>query len=206
MHTGRGKTISCAIGGLLMLSMADVAWSQERTQERNQEAANEQGEPAEGTLTRAVRQATSSFQDADAAAAAGYVLSGGCVTGPEEGAMGVHYVNEALVGDGALDATKPEALVYEPQQGGRLRLVAVEYIVIAEQWNASNQHPPVLNGQHFHFVPAPNRVGLPAYYELHVWAWKRNPHGTFTDWNPRVSCDSYSPAAPTTPSPSQPVP
>lgn len=194
MNIRRGRMAASVFGGLMMIvSTADVARSQEAA--RSQPAAatqHEQGEVADGPLTRAVRQATSSLQDPQAAVGAGYALASGCVSGPEEGAMGVHYVNEALVGDGALDAAKPEALVYEPQ-GGQLRLVAVEYIVLAEQWNASNQHPPVLNGQHFHFVPAPNRTGLPAYYELHVWAWKRNPHGTFTDWNPRVSCDAYTP-------------
>jgi hypothetical protein len=138
-----------------------------------------------------VRQATAPFQNAEAAVAAGYALSGGCVSGPEQGAMGVHFVNAALVADGVLDPALPEALVYEPRNG-RLYLAAVEYLVLAEQWNANNSHPPVLNGQHFHFVPAPNRTGLPAYYELHVWAWKPNPHGTFADWNPRVNCQGYS--------------
>ncbi len=32
------------------------------------------------------------------------------------------------------------------------------------------------------------RYGLPPFYELHAWIWKRNPSGTFSDWNPRVSC------------------
>jgi hypothetical protein len=27
---------------------------------------------------------------------------------------------------------------------------------------------------------------------LHVWAWKDNPNGTFTNWNPSVSCDGFS--------------
>jgi hypothetical protein len=39
------------------------------------------------------------------------------------------------------------------------------------------------------FVGAPNRFGLPAFYELHVWAFSDNPHGTFVDWNTLVSCD-----------------
>jgi hypothetical protein len=43
-------------------------------------------------------------------------------------------------------------------------------------------------GQHFHYVGSPNRYGLPAFYELHVWAWRDNPNGTFADWNPKVSC------------------
>jgi hypothetical protein len=151
-----------------------------------------EGGGAAGTLVRTVRQATGQLQDEPSAVAAGYALSGGCVSGPEEGAMGVHFVNATLVGDGTLDATRPEALVFEPQ-GGALKLAAVEYLVLAEQWNEANDHPPVLNGQHFHFVGAPNRSGLPPYYELHVWAWKRNPHGTFADWNPNVRCDTYTP-------------
>jgi hypothetical protein len=106
--------------------------------------------------------------------------------------MGVHYVNGPLVADGVLDETRPEVLVFEPQNGV-LKLVAVEFIVLAEQWNAESDEPPTIRGQHFHFVPAPNRARLPAYYELHVWALKRNPHGTFADWNPRVRCDAYAP-------------
>ena len=36
-----------------------------------------------------------------------------------------------------------------------------------------------------------NRYGIPAYYALHVWAWKANPHGVFMDWNPQVSCEEH---------------
>jgi hypothetical protein len=189
MYIGRGTLAAGAVAGLITLSATGIAQSQQVA------AAQERGEAVDGPLIRIARQATSAFQDVAAAEAAGYALSSGCVTGPEEGAMGVHYGNGMLVEDGQLDATQPEVLVYEPTRNGRLQLVAVEYIVLAEQWDANNDHPPVLQGQHFHFVPAPNRTGLPAHYELHVWAWKRNPHGTFTDWNPRVRCDSYAPQA-----------
>jgi hypothetical protein len=184
-----------AAAGLMTLSTVEVVRSQQQSavSEQQSAATNTQSEAAEGTLARMVRDSTAQVREAQAAVAAGYVLSGGCVSGPEEGAMGIHYVNATLVGDGVLDAARPEALVFEPRNNGQPQLVAVEYIVLAEQWNASNEHPPVLHGQHFHFVSAPNRAGLPAYYELHVWAWKRNPHGTFADWNPRVSCDAYSP-------------
>lgn len=48
---------------------------------------------------------------------------------------------------------------------------------------------PVVEGQLLQFNDSPNRVGLPLFYELHVWSWRENPHGTFVDWNPRVSCD-----------------
>ena len=70
--------------------------------------------------------------------------------------MGIHYVNGELVGDGKIDASRPEALIYEPK-GGKLELVGVEYIVIAAAWDAAS----------------------------------KKPHGTFLDYNPRVSCDGY---------------
>ena len=60
-------------------------------------------------------------------------------------------------------------------------------LVIADTWNA-NTAPPQLMGQLFHLFPAPNRFGLPAFYTLHVWAWKQNPKGAFVNWHPNVSC------------------
>ena len=104
--------------------------------------------------------------------------------------MGIHFPNGALVGDGMLDAQRPEVLIYE-QKGGRLRLLGVEFLVIADAWNATHSGPPVLMGQHFHYVGSPNRYGLPAFYELHVWAWRDNPNGMFVDWNTAVSCEEY---------------
>ncbi len=143
------------------------------------------------TLVEAVRQATERFKNVAEAEAAGYGMFMGCVNGPQEGVMGVHFANGNLVGDGALDPMLPEALIYEPKDG-KLRLVGVEYVVIAEAWHANNEMPPVLMGQLFNYVGSPNRYGLPAFYELHVWAWKRNPHGTFADWNPNVSCEEFT--------------
>ena len=140
------------------------------------------------TLPDTVRQATAQFKDVTKAK--GYALLHGCVSGPQEGAMGIHYANGDLVGDGELDAKHPEALLYEPKDG-KLQLVAVEYVVIADAWNAKHQTPPVLMGQLFNYVGAPNRYGIPAFYELHVWAWKSNPSGVFADWNERVSCEEY---------------
>ena len=143
------------------------------------------------TLVEAVRQAADRYKDVEAAKSAGYGLFHGCVSGPQEGAMGIHFVNGDLVGDGAIDASSPEALIYEVRNG-RLQLVGVEYVVIAEAWDASNETPPSLMGQVFHYVSAPNRYRIPAFYELHVWAWKQNPNGMFTDWNPKVSCEEYT--------------
>jgi hypothetical protein len=143
-------------------------------------------------LVEVVSRAIQPFANPNAAVAAGYAPFLGCVSGPQEGAMGVHYVNGTLVADGELDAQRPEALMYEPRNGRQV-LVGVEYIVLAEHWDAAHDAPPSLMGQVFHYNASPNRYGIPAFYELHVWAARHNPNGAFADWNPRVSCEDYRP-------------
>jgi hypothetical protein len=147
-----------------------------------------------GTLTRSefvdkVREATAPFRDSrNVPDGYGSVL--GCVSGPLEGAMGVHFVNPGLLTDAGLEAAHPEALIYE-FQGGVGRLVGVEYIVFFDVWHQTHslQDPPTIEGQLMNFNETPNRFGLPAFYELHVWAWRDNPLGAFVDWNPAVSCE-----------------
>jgi hypothetical protein len=143
------------------------------------------------TLVTTVRQETERFKDLQKAEAAGYGLFHGCVSGPQAGAMGIHFVNGDLVGDGELNALQPEALLYEAKNG-ELQLVGVEYVVLADDWHADHQTPPMLMGQLFNYVGSPNRYGIPAFYELHVWAWKHNRSGMFVDWNPQVSCNEYA--------------
>ena len=87
--------------------------------------------PAE--LVQVVRQATQKYIDVNAAINAGYHPVLGCVSGPDHGAMGVHYLNAGLL-NGELDATAPQALIYEPLGGGSMRLVGVEFIVDAIAW------------------------------------------------------------------------
>jgi len=151
-------------------------------------ATSAAAEPA-SPLAAKVRAATERFRSVEVAETSGYAMFHGCVTGPG-GAMGIYWVNGDLVGDGALDAARPEALMYE-QQNGRLRLIGVEYVVLAEAWNAANPAPPVLDGQLFTYTGAPNRYGIPAFYSLHVWAWQGNPDGVFADWNRKVSCAGF---------------
>jgi hypothetical protein len=143
---------------------------------------------APARLVELVRDATRRFADVNVATQAQYLPFLGCISGPDHGAMGVHYVNGSLVGDGEIDASHPEALIYEPL-GNRLRLVGVEFIVDAATWMAHHDSPPVLEGQSFQLVNSPNRYGLPAFFELHVWAWRENPNGAFVDWNNRVTCE-----------------
>jgi hypothetical protein len=114
------------------------------------------------------------------------------LTGP--GAMGHHFVNGSRVGDAAIDESTPEILVYEPSADGTLQLVAAEYIVFQEVWDAA--HPgvwPSLFGQPLHLVPAPNRYEIPSFYEIHAWIWRHNPSGMFEDFNPLVSCEHALP-------------
>ncbi len=111
-----------------------------------------------------------------------------CIDMPGMGAMGIHYANGGLVPDGVINALTPEALVYAPQENGRLKLAAIEYVVFKADWDANHSSPPSLFGQPFNFTAAGNRFGLPDYYSLHVWLWKHNPAGTFAMWNPDVSC------------------
>src|SRR5262249_10636420 len=66
-----------------------------------------------GALIEAVRKATAGFQDYHAAEAAGYHLGFGCVTGPDFGAMGMHFINMDLVKAGVLDASQPQIVIYE---------------------------------------------------------------------------------------------
>lgn len=155
--------------------------------EREQHASHAVARPS--PLVDQVREATAIFADVNRAVGSGYVAFGGCVSGPDQGAMGVHFVNQPLLIDGELNVNKPEALIYEVKNG-QARLVGVEYIVLAAQWDAAHPEPPVLEGQLLlHFNESPNRFRLPAFYETHVWAWRDNPNGTFADWNTRVSCD-----------------
>jgi hypothetical protein len=161
--------------GLVLLGGATSGTAQEAT-------------PTPTTLVEAARQAAAPFPDPASAEAAGYVHMSGCVSGPQEGAMGMHYVNVDLIDD-ELDAAHPEILIYAPPRDGAMKFLGVEYFVIAEDWDAKQVGTPVLLGQLFNFVGAPNRYGDPPFYELHVWVGQDNPHGMFADWNPTVSCE-----------------
>ena len=118
----------------------------------------------------------------------------GCVSHPDfpavDAAMGFHWINFGLL-DATLDPAEPEVLVYEPTASGRLRLVALEYVVFRSDWEGQHgvdSAPPRLFGRPLSLVDEPNRYGLPAFYQVHVWLWKHNPDGLFSNDNPRVSC------------------
>ncbi len=138
-------------------------------------AAAETGNP----LVEAVRAANDRFGKVETAVSEGYAPIP-CASGIDGGAMGIHYVNPKLIADGTIDIAHPEAIMYSA--GPQPTLLAVEYIAA--------KGPAELQGHLFSFTSEPNRYGLPAFYELHVWAWKPNPKGAFADMNPDVSCDA----------------
>ena len=77
-----------------------------------------------------------------------------------------------------LDPRKPEVLVYAPDRGGRLHLVALEYVVFQAPWIAIHGSAmPTLFHQMFMATGDPNRFEIPAFFSLHVWLYKHNPSG-----------------------------
>jgi hypothetical protein len=143
----------------------------------------------DGPLAQKVRAATARFVDINVAMGEGWVPATPCVSGPDTGAMGVHFVLPARIAGGVLKADEPEALIYEPMSNGAWRLVGVEFIVLADEWAKRHSGPPALEGNLMNLIGFPNRYGLPAFFELHVWAWEHNPMGVFADWNTKVTCE-----------------
>jgi hypothetical protein len=112
---------------------------------------------------------------------AGYNLAiTDCMSNGDEGAMGVHFGNGALI-DGTADPLHPEVLIYEPGTNGEMSLVGVEFIIPLAVL-PKTAPAPVLFGQKF----VVNDVF--GVWALHVWTHRSNPSGLFAQWNPRVHC------------------
>jgi hypothetical protein len=164
-----------------------------------------------------VRRATERFRDEQVALAEGYVRdpANHCATAeemglpPEAGAMGVHYIRFDLLqitadqprvdGTGThTDFLEPAVLLYEPQADGSMELVGVENLVFVAAWEAAgNATPPT-----FHEVAWDYMADDPAteldeahlfapHYDRHVWLYRENPNGIFSQFNPAVTCDHH---------------
>ena len=137
--------------------------------------------PSTAELVRKLHAASARYHSTQQATAAGYEVSSPCVAEPGLGGMGFHWVNGGLV-DPAFDPMQPEALVYAPNAEGKLKLVALEYVVIDV-----GQPAPTFGDQPFDVgglpIPAP-------HWSLHVWLHKDNPSGIFAPFNPTVTCPS----------------
>ncbi|HKZ31771.1 MAG TPA: hypothetical protein VJ648_05380 [Vicinamibacteria bacterium] len=140
------------------------------------------------------RAATARYQDVSVALQEGFVADPVCVSSPL-GTMGVHYVNPSR-SDARVTAGEPEILLYLPE-GGRMRLVAIEYSMPIAQ----NGQPyfgatpptnpgttPVLFGQSFDGPMAGHGPAQPWHFDLHVWIWAENPAGRFAQFNAQLRC------------------
>jgi hypothetical protein len=161
-----------------------------------------------GPELAAVRQATARFHDISAAYAAGYTTENEpCVASPD-GMMGIHAPNFALIGDQAVDPTRPELLLYLAKPEGGHRLVGVEYFLVTllrnpatneiapwfsqEPWPPSYEvvtPTPTLFGQTFQGPMPGHTPTMPWHWDLHVWVWAHNPSGMFAEWNPSLQCE-----------------
>jgi hypothetical protein len=134
----------------------------------------------ESDLLKAVRMATARFHSTTQAGMAGYLADDHCVSVPGLGGMGYHWGNPMLV-DEVFDPLQPEVMLYAAAPNGKLRLVAVEYVVLKEPgiaWPAFGNQPFDDGG-----TPDPR-----PHWSLHVWLYEHNPSGMFMPFNPNVTC------------------
>jgi hypothetical protein len=135
-----------------------------------------------------LREVTARFHNMEMARAAGYETQiTPCWAHHSAGAMGYHYGNTDLL-DAKVDLLEPEVVMYEPQPGGHMRLVGMEYIVPLAAWEEAGHDlddpadVPELLGQKY------TRHSFLPIFKLHIWLWRDNPAGVFADWNPNVTC------------------
>lgn len=136
-----------------------------------------------------VREALRKYEDPVVAVRDGYLSTLGCVE-YAEGTMGVHFLNVAHIGP-TPDPFRPQILVYEPAEGGRLRLVAAEWLIPLATGVAER---PSLFGRPFDGPMEGHEPLMPRelrHYDLHVWLFKENPAGLFNATNPAVGCAGH---------------
>ena len=154
--------------------------SHSHTTQQQQELTPEQ-QSQQSALLKIVRESTARFQDVRMAESEGYRLEFGCVSGPDSGEIGLHYVNSTLAGNGMVDATCPQIVLYEAQPNGDLKLTARTI------WSS----PPdgmrnIRAGRRSSWDSSliTSSLRSPGLYTLHGWAWKANPNGAFVNWHP----------------------
>jgi hypothetical protein len=172
---------------------------------------------AEPTLEE-LRALTERYRDVNVAIADGYVRdpSNTCETADmvgrdrADGVMGIHYAhmgrlgvtappNPKVDGNGIhTDFRAPSVLIYEPQADGSLELVAVENLVFIKAWEAAgHKAPPSYLGNVFNRMEddpsteADEAHHFAPHYDLHVWLYRENPRGMFTQFNPAASCEHH---------------
>ena len=182
MHFFRGTLVSLSAVGLL--SCGGEATTTEpidhATLHGGIQAAKGGNSANAAGLDKVVHALSARYHSSGQAVRAGYVPDPFCVEHPTLGGMGHHWVNESLV-DPVYDPLNPEMVLYAPDAEGKLRLVAVEYIVIETPANSR----PSFEGHPFDIGGTP--IPVP-HWSQHVWVHLDNPSGVFSPWNPSVNC------------------
>ncbi len=202
----------------LLLSLASLAFAACTTQSPPTSSAPSAGEPS----LAEVRRLTERFEDVNVALAEGYIRDpmNMCDTAAmmgrpaSLGAMGIHYFrpdmlgvtappNPRVTGTGThTDFRTPAILIYEPQQDGSLKLVAVENLVFQKSWAATGaKAPPTFHGVAWDRMQDDPATAIDEahmfepHFDRHVWIYRDNPNGMFAQYNPKVSC-KFHPGAP----------
>ncbi len=129
-----------------------------------------------------VRKANKEFKDINVALAAGYEPAGDCVPG-----MGFHFVNFAQFG--AMDPMVPDAVLYEADKKGRMKLVALEWFKVdADQDLSTSDDRPTMFGKAFDGPMPGHTDGMPVHYDLHAYLWHGNSDGVLATFNHKVEC------------------
>lgn len=137
-----------------------------------------------------VRAAVARYHSFGQAERDGYTVAAGepCIASPA-GTMGIHAINPALMSDDAVDALRPEILLYVPKSNGKLELVGVEYWKAdGDQDLGTSGDKPSLFGRPFDGPMLGHNPTMPIHYDLHVWVAEANPSGVFALFNPAISC------------------
>jgi hypothetical protein len=166
------------------------------------------GEPGPTTAAEAkvlkvqlaeARAASRKYRDVDAAKADGYIQVTQFIPG-----LGLHMAN-LRISQRTFDPGHPQVLLYEPTAAGGLRLAGVAYTLQAEGETPPEGFAGGGDVWHFHrnlcflldgtVTVAPSASACQARsgifqartaWLLHVWLWKTNPDGLFTEINPQV--------------------
>lgn len=144
---------------------------------------------------------TARYTDEREALKDGYVPHGHeCMTNPfGVGAMGYHYVKQANWG--SMDPSRPTALLYSTakDRNGRRMLQTVEWMSTdGDQDLKTTDDRPSMFGLPFDGPMPGHWAGMPKHYDLHLWAYKKNPAYRFHNWNPALTCPGKA-AAPAKP-------
>ena len=159
--------------------VSDRSENQEEFQSKSNQSGNIGGignykglDPQTEWELQQAKIATARYNNFDQAIADNYVDINVIV--PE---MGYHYLKLENLNT-TFEYDKPEILVYNKEENGRMKLVAVEYAV------------PYVTGS----TPPSGYTGTDdvwsvyqgSLWTLHAWIWEYNPNGVFNPTNPNV--------------------